>query len=311
MRAPGARVPLISLALVVALAACGPTTPTDAPSAPPTVAASPSPSRSTEPASPGAPSASTGTVANAGQIDDLREAALASVAEGTVRMVYSIEFDGATTVQDGLFLSGRGQTSFGEPRRAHLSATLQNEAFGSYEMILDDRQLYLKGDVVAQIVPAGRWLGVDLDSNHRMVASFASLASGQNDSSLALFYVLGTTGDVRVSPGESIDGRETTRYATAIDLDEVRDRVPPELAEALETNIAALEAGGISPAIEAQVWVNTAGRVVRTRYVYTLGAGEGGGQLIGTYGFSDFGAPMDEVIPTEGEVISLEDAVAS
>ncbi len=50
--------------------------------------------------------------------------------------------------------------------------------------------------------------------------------------------------------------------------------------------------------------------VVRTRYVYTLGPGEGGGKLIGNYVFSDFGAPMDDVIPSEDEVLRLEDAVA-
>ena len=68
-------------------------------------------------------------------------------------MVYTVAFEGATTVPDGTFLTGRGQTSFGEPRRAHLSADLQNAAFNDWDLILQGRELYLRGDVVGEIVP--------------------------------------------------------------------------------------------------------------------------------------------------------------
>jgi hypothetical protein len=250
------------------------------------------------------------TAASAADVEALRDAALASVADGTVRMVYTVEFDGARTVPDGIFLRGRGQTSFGEPREAHLSADLLNEAFGDWELIVDGRRLYLKGAVVDQIVPAERWLLVDLGSEHRLVERFAALASGQNDSSLALLYVLGATGDVRVGAGESIDGQDTRRYELDIDLEEATAHVPPSSAQALDDNIAALEAGGISPMLTADVWVGENGRVVRTRYVYTLGENEAGGSLIGTYVFSDYGAPMDDVTPPEEDVLRLEDAVA-
>lgn len=225
-------------------------------------------------------------------------------------MVYSVEFEGARTVPDGPFLRGRGQTSFGDPRRAHLEADLLNESFGDWELILEGRALYLKGAVVEQIVPAERWLLVDLDSGHRLVESFATLASGQNDSSLALLYVLGATGDVQVGAGASIDGQDTRRYRLDIDLEEARAHVPASSAQALDDNIAALESSGISPQLTAEVWVGANGRVVRTRYVYTLGEAEAGGSLIGTYVFSDFGAPMDDVTPPDEDVLRLEDAVA-
>ncbi len=301
-------------ALLVAIAACGSTAPTpSSPSSPaasagatagPTVAP---PAGSGQPASPSPES----TAASPAEIDVLREAALASVDDGTVRLVYTVAFEGANTVPDGVFLTGRGQTSFEEPRRAYLSAHLLNESFGDWEMILDDRALYLKGEVVAQLVPAERWLLVDLDSSHRLVSQFAALASGQNDTSLALFYILGATDDVQVGAGEAIDGVDTTRYRMAIDLATIEDRLPAGSTVELDDNIAALEASGISPEIEAEVWVGSTGRVLRTRYVYTLGPGEGGGQLIGTYGFSDFGAEMELGTPTGDDVIRLEDAVSS
>ncbi len=297
------------LAALLTVAACGEATPTAVPTASAPAATvpvvPPSPAGSAE-----ASAEPETTAATDAEVAALREAAVTSVETGTVRMVYSVTFDGATTVPDGTFLTGRGQTSFGEPRQAHLSADLQNAAFNDWDLILDGRDLYLRGEVVGEIVPAGRWLLVDLDSDHRLVSNFAGLASGQNDSSLALFYVLGATGDVRIGEGESIDGQDTTRYELDIDLEEARANVPEGSAQALDDNIAALEAGGISTAIDAEVWVGRNGRVVRTRYVYTLGPGEGGGKLIGNYVFSDFGAPMDDVIPSENEVLRLEDAVA-
>jgi hypothetical protein len=309
VRATRARLPGLLLATLLTTTACGSTTP--------------SPSSPGSTASPGAPAASIPvlesaeptiepetTTATSDQVQALRDAALTSVETGTVRMVYSVVFEGATTVPDGTFLTGRGQTSFEEPRRAHLSANLQNESFNDWEMIVEGRELYLKGDVVGEIVPAGRWLLVDLDSDHRLVSSFAGLATGQNDSSLALWYVLGAAGDVQIGEGESIDGQDTTRYALDIDLEEARRNVPESSAGALDDNLAALEAGGISTAVDAEVWVGRDGRVVKTEYVYTLGAGEGGGKLIGTYVFSDYGAPMDDVIPADAEVLRLEDAVA-
>ena len=296
---------ILPAVLLLVVAACGSTAP------------SASPAGSAEPpgASPGAspaasPSAET-TAATAAEIDALRDAALASVDEGTVRLVYSVEFEGANTVPDGVFLTGRGQTSFGEPRQAYLSSDLRNESFGDWEMWLDERELYLKGDVVRALVPADRWLLVNLDSNHRLVSQFASLASGQNDTSLALFYVLGASDDVQTGEGESIDGSDTTRYVLDIDLATVAERAPAESAQAIEDNLAALEASGISPVIQAEVWVGTAGRILRTRYVYTLGDAEGGGHLIGTYTFGAYGAAMDVATPPDAEVIPLEEAVAS
>ena len=293
---------------VLIVAACDATAPTGVPSSVPSTGAA-SPSGSAVETAPGSPTPAT-TTATGPEVQALRDAALASVADGTVRMIYTVEFKGARTVPDGMFLNGRGQTSFGDPREAHLTANLLNEAFGDWELILEGRELYLKGAVVDQIVPAERWLLVDLDSDHRLVPSFATLASGQNDSSLALLYVLGAVGDVRVGEGESIDGQDTRRYQLDIDLEEATAHVPASSAQALADNIAALDAGGISRRIKADVWVAATGRVVRTRYVYTLGAGENGGSLIGTYGFSDYGAPMDDVTPPAEDVLRLEDAVA-
>jgi hypothetical protein len=306
LRAPRPHNAILPAVLLLVVAACGSTAPSATPA---TGSADPSG------ASPGAsavasPTAGT-TAATAEQIDGLREAALASVDEGTVRLVYTVEFDGATTVPDGVFLTGRGQTSFGEPRRTYLSADMRNQSFGDWEMWLDERELFLKGDVVRALVPADRWLLVNLDSNHRLVGQFASLASGQNDTSLALFYVLGASGDVQTGVGESIDGSDTTRYVLDIDLATVGERAPAESGQAIEDNLAALEASGISPVIEAEVWVGTSGRILRTRYVYTLGSAEGGGKLIGTYTFGDYGAAMDVATPPDAQVIPLEEAVAS
>ena len=307
-RAPRARPAILLLALALVVAACGGTAPSAVPS--PSVAPSAPPATASPAATSPAPTPTpASTVADEAEVAALLDAARASVAAGTVRIDYSVEFAGSTAIPDGVFLTGEGQASFARPRQAWLSADLRNAGFGDWEMILDDRLLYVRGDIVAQAVPAGTWLLVDLDSEHRSVDDFAEIASGQNDTSLALFYILGATDDVRVAAGEAIRGVGTRRFEVEIDLERARERVPEESAAALDENIAALLEGGIGSVLEAEIWVGDDGRVLRARYVYTLGAAQGRGTMIGAYEFSDFGAAMELGTPAEADVVRLEDAV--
>jgi len=304
-----ARLSFLVLTLAMTLAACGGTAPSEpgssASAAPPATTAGPS---ATLAPSSEAPSAAPTPFGEAADPQALIDAALATVDDGTVRLLYEVGFLDSTLIPDGPFLSGRGQASFGEPRQARLSAEFSGVEFGDWEMIIDDRLLYMRGRVVAQVVPDDTWLLVDLDSDHRSVPDFAEIASGQNDSSLALLYLLGATGDVRVADGGTIGGAPTDQYRLSIDLDAARDRVGVQFAEALGANIDALATSGIDRTLQADVWLGD-GRVVRARYEFVLGRGQGGGRMISSYDFSDFGTPLELDIPTGDDVIRLEDAI--
>lgn len=221
--------------------------------------------------------------------------------------MYDLGFDGSTLIPDGTFMSGTGQTSFGDPLRMSMDADFVAEEIGHLEMIVDDRLVYMRGDILAELVPPETWLQIDLDSNHPAAASFAEIVTGQNDSSLGLYYLYGATGDVVVSDGEAIDGAPTARYEVALDLDAAREQVPEDVLAVLEGNIAEMQAQGVAPQFDGVAWVNEDGRVVRASYTFDLGSAQGGGKMSATYDFGEYGAPLELGIPADADVVSIEE----
>ena len=238
----------------------------------------------------------------------LIDAVEATFAEGTVRIGQTIEFVGSSVIPDGTSGSAGGQASLEEPPQLRLQADFTEFNVGELVMIRDDNLLYMKGDVIQPMVGRGRWLLVDLESNAPAAAPFKSLASGQNDISMALYYLYGITGDVDASDGETIGGQPTTHYEMEIDLEGARDTIPEERAEALEDLIASLRTGGIDRSLDGEVWVGADGIVQRLRYTYRLGPEQGMGALTTVIDFSDFGAPLDLGIPRDDDVVPVEDA---
>jgi hypothetical protein len=240
---------------------------------------------------------------------ELLAAAIATLDEGTARVEQTIEFEGSTVIPDGTSATARGQGSFDEPIQLRLEADFSELGIGKLVMIRDDTLVYMRGEVATQLVGRGNWLLVDLESTDPAAAPFKSLASGQNDVSMALYYLYGISGDVGASDGESIDGQPTVRFEMEIDLEAARDTIPEERMEALEDLIAGLRTGGIDRSLDAEVWVGADGFVRRVHYDYHLGTGQGGGSLITVIDFSDFGEPIELDIPSEEDVVSVEDAV--
>jgi hypothetical protein len=296
--------PLVVLLMFV-LAACGGSAPasgaaSDAPSAPATASpAAPTAEPSGEPA---------GTASSAA-LDALKAAARASVDTGSVSIVYDLGFDGSTLIPDGTFMSGTGKSSFGDPLRMSMDADFVADEIGHLEMIVDDRLVYMRGDILAQLVPAEMWLEINLDSTHPAAASFTELVSGQNDTSLGLYYLYGATGNVVISDGEAIDGAPTTRYEVELDLDAAREQVPENVLDVLDGNIAEMRAQGVAPQFDGVAWANGDGHIVRASYTFDLGPTQGGGNMIATYDFGDYGAPLELGIPPDADVVSIEELV--
>jgi hypothetical protein len=292
-------------ALAVVLAACGGTT-----------VASPSPTSAAPTATPTPTERPTPTPEPTPAVDpDLQElvdAALASVEEGTVRIDQTAEFNGSTVIPDGTAISAVGQAAFGKPRQMRLVGDFTALEIGEVELILDDTVMYMRGEFVAQLgVEDGQWVRVDLESNHPAAASFGGLTTGSNDVSLAVFYLLGATGDVDVEEGDVIRGETTRHYEAEVDLEAARELVPEDSAESLEDNIAALRVGGIDRTFQAEAWVGEDGLVLRTRYVLKLGRAQGGGEVEQVYDFSDYGEPMELGIPDAADIVDIEDLAPS
>lgn len=274
--------------------------PSSAPTATPsaTPSATPAPTPTTEP-----------TPAIDPLIEVIRMAADDTVATGTVGIKFAAVFEGSVAIPDGTGFFGEGQASFGEPRQMAFHVDMTAFELGLMTMIVDGDVLYLAGDFAASLIEPGQYLRVDTRSDDPAVVPFIGLTEGQNDNSLAMYYVYGAVGDVKELAPETIVGIRTQHYGLEIDLEVAADLVPASKREVLLDNIAELRTNGVPRTVEAEVWVGADGLIYRTDYLYELSRATGGGTLRATYDFFDFGVPLDLGIPPEELIVDIEDVL--
>lgn len=289
------------LALVVAfIAACGGAAAT--PTAPPPTAAPATPT-----AVPATPTAPPPTQANTASLEVVIAAADATIAKKTSAIEQTVTFNGNSQVPTGTSASIIGATAFTEPMQLMAAADFSALGIGTFDMTVDGNLIYLKGKLVEKLTGAGKWLLVDVTSTDPRAAGFKSVASGQNDSSLLLYFVYGGEDPVAVLPDETIDGQVMRHYSLKVDVDAAAMKAPEVARERLATNAAALKAGGMQGLIQGEVWVGTDGLVHRLDYTYTPGAASGGGTMLVKCLFTKLGEPLDLGIPADKDIVKLED----
>jgi hypothetical protein len=247
-----------------------------------------------------------GSSAAAASPADIIAAVETTGATGSVALDMTLEFNDSSSVPDGTTIDMTGSSTFGDPRRAELSADFESLGVGRIEMLIDEDQVYMRGgvfdDLLSQLPGKREWLFVDLSSSDPAVDQFRSLSTGQNNASLLLYFLLGGSGQVRELGNEEIDGVSTTHYALTADLDRALAEAPAEVADSLQANIEELEAGGVQTKLDADVWVDDERLIRRVGYVYRLSDAGGGGQMTATVTFSGFGEPIEFDVPDPDQV---------
>jgi hypothetical protein len=265
----------------------------------PAAAQSPSASPASTSASPAATAAASYAIGD----PDLVRAIDATVGAGTVRTMFSVVFDGGGMVPDGTSISGSGQTSFGPERHQRLSLDMTAFDIGEFELIVDGDRLYARGLPFGDSVPADKWLAADLTDDDPVSTSLRALASGNNDASLLLYYLLGAAGPAELVAEEDVDGVPTRHVRTSLDLDRALALAPAEVKDTLAANLADVRAGGVEPVLEADAWIDEQDLVQRIVLAYTLGTGMGGGTMTVTFDFREHGAPLDLGIPAPEDTV--------
>jgi len=292
-------------ALLLALAACGsPSAPTPAPSATPAPATA-TPAPTTPPAST-TPAPTTGTTVDPAIVTAAVDKTIES---GTARIEMTATFEGSSLIPEGTSFGGDGQTTFGDERKLTMSMDMSSLGQGEIEMIMDGTVIYMRGEAFKALSPDGKWIRVDLESDSPAAAAFKSIASGQNDASLSLYYLLGATEDPGLVGDETMDGVATQHLTVPVDLETAIDRVPARVREMLSLNVAEMGKSGVEPQIASDVWVDGDSLIRRVDHRYTLGAAQGGGTLVVEFHLSGFGEPIDLGLPAKGEYVDLEDLV--
>jgi hypothetical protein len=237
---------------------------------------------------------------------DIIAAVETTAATGSVALDMTLEFNDSSSVPDGTTIDMTGSSTFGDPRRAELSADFESLGVGRIEMLIDEDQVYMRGGVfdelLSQLPGKREWLFVDLTSSDPAADQFRSLSTGQNNASLLLYFLLGGSGQVREVGSEEVDGVSTTHYALTADLDRALGEAPAEVADSLQANIEELEAGGVQTKLDADVWLDDDRLIRRVGYVYRLSDAGGGGQMTATVTFSGFGEPIEFDVPDPDQV---------
>lgn len=237
----------------------------------------------------------------------LRNAADKTIAKRTVKFEQTVEFVDNAVVPAGTSLSASGASSFDLPRKMSINGDFSDLGMGRLRMIVDGDLLYMKGQFTEKLVKKGKWLLVDLASDDPRVIPFMSLTTGQNDTSLVLYFLYGATSPARVATGQTIHGIAATKYAVDLDLELAADLAPASVREAMLTNIAGLRTQGVDRTVHTEVWVGEDGLVHEVDDTYVVGRVGGGGTLDVFYRFSDFGDEIVLGLPHDEDVVDLLD----
>lgn len=226
------------------------------------------------------------------------DAALATMAEGTFR--YEVEVRSADPDDTRAPVTGRGQVSFGEPVQFRFSSDGAPGTSGSADVIFDGVRAFFP---VGSTTAPDTWVVIDL-APPLADAVRQSVLRRYGTSVLVLAAPLGAT-EARVTGEETVRGVTTRRFAADVDIATAREHVPDVGLPAFDSQLATFGAHGTAMTHEIEVWVDPAGRVVRTRYEQEVSSAD---TIVVTYDFRDFGAPMDAAPPAGAEVLTIAEA---
>jgi hypothetical protein len=236
---------------------------------------------------------------------DLARAVEATVGSGTVRTAFSLTFGGGGSVPDGTTVSGTGQTNFGLDRQQQLSMDMTAFGVGAFDLIIDGDTIYVKGLPLTPDIPTDTWIKAELSSDDPSVGMLRSLASGNNDASLLLYYLLGAPAPAELVGEEMLDGVATRHLQTPLDLDRALALVPAEIRETLATNLDEIKQDGLEPVLGGDVWVDASDLVHRIALAYEMGELAGGGTMTVTFDFRQHGEPLDLGVPAPEETVDI------
>jgi hypothetical protein len=253
----------------------------------------------------GAPPSSADAATSVGEV---RQAALSTVEKGTAELLFSISFEGSSSIASGTRLRGSGSTTFARETRQSMQLDMDTVGGGILEYIADGTDLFLRGQITETMgVPPSKWLYIDLTSDSEGAQRFASVIGGDNDASLLVYYLLGAHGETRDLGVEELDGTSTRHVGVQIELDSALAEAPEAARSALQATIAEWKANGVERDFDGEAWIGADGLVRRVSYTVELSSQAGGGQMSSVVDFSNIGDVIALDTPSPDEVVALDD----
>ena len=264
------------------------------------------------PASPEPPSVAPSLAASAdpGVADVVRDAAIATLAEETVRLAVDVHSADAADAMPPV--TATGQVSFDDPIQFRIESPGVAGTVPAYEVIYDGMRAFSRGRDTPYL-PEDTWVTFDVKPG---TLGYDAMLRQYGDFSLVLVTPLAVTSELPAGD-EMIENRPVRSYVTQVDIAAARPHVPESLLAAYESHVESFAAASIPLTHEVEVWVDDQGHIARTRYVQEL-QGQDFEAVVITYDFGDYGAAMDaapapgdEVLTTDEARERYEDSIAS
>jgi hypothetical protein len=243
----------------------------------------------------------------------LLSAASATRAAGSARvgMVMTMPSAAGTIRMHGTGLFRLGTPPLGE---LHLTMNAAGRTFPMDERMIGS-VFYMRSPVFAQELPAGKqWLKFDLSAMGSAGNALGSVMNnGQGDPTQTLTYLQATSDSIQNLGSEQVGGVRTTHYHAVVVFKKAVDllvqRASPAQRPALRRLYAQFESQTGITDYPADVWVDGAGLVRKTRFSMPMSAT--GETMDVTMTMSDFGTPVHVSAPPAGQVADLSRMAAA
>jgi hypothetical protein len=236
----------------------------------------------------------------AGAAEAVLDAALATQADETLR--FSVDVRSADPSDTLPPVTGTGQVSFGDPATFRFASPGVAGTVPPSEVISDGTRLYSRGRDTPYLPPE-TWVVLEITPGS---VGHQAVTRQYGDYSLVLVPPLGVTSALRAGE-ETIDSRAVTRYLAQVDVAEARPHLPDSLLTAYDSQMAAFRGAGVPLTHDVEVWIDSQGRIARTRYQQEL-EDQVVEAFVVTYDFDGYGNPMEAEPAPGDEVLTMEQA---
>lgn len=202
----------------------------------------------------------------------------------------------------GAGVEGRGTGIFntGDKGSGQLTMTVRNgQQTAKVDTVITGTVLYMRSPAFSQLTGGKQWLKLDLGKIARQRGiDLGSLLNTSPTPTSALAYLSGSGGKVEKVGSEQVQGVDTTRYHTTVDLERAAARAKGTARQSLKRVI---RVSGVKK-VPVDVWIDDKGFVRKVVYE-TSG---GGSQAVRvTMELHDFGSRVPIRPPPKASVVDL------
>jgi hypothetical protein len=225
---------------------------------------------------------------------------------GSLRETTTIEYLRTDIVPDGATIRMSGRWNVQRYReQTELFYDLKAIGLGQMQIIVDDDDVYMRGDVIRPITRSTmHWLHIN-ENDERPAAQVLLELIPYLDAPGTLGLLQGADGVPRPLGSDEVANVPTEAYEVDLRLDLAYERISLIHRVGLENDLELMEEVGMDPPTSARVWIDDDGYVRKVILEIRMGRRAGGGRLRYTSVYTELGRRIRVMPPPEEQVVEL------